>query len=461
MANPKAFGLALTKAIYRIATEEQKHIRVVHDELGYALGREETAGSAIEYWRKGYIPAQTGDLERLAEELYRRGGLPDRRAIEEFLQYAGYRHPRAFCDELMAGGTGARRESAPPAPSPAAMEDAATSMAAITIAIEGDLPAFTAERRQRLIALIAAETQISPQLIRVVRMIPGSIRITVELPAAAARQFMAQYQRGAVQFSDGEILEVVGMEEPLIQRIRQIAAAIVRALVFLENLEALDLAPDAPDLLTLRRNIITGLEQYDDPLLPAGGFTLDDPAQRTALQAYLEIQMERDATLLTHLETLLREPSVDWSQQQHMAALVSLIARASYRELERVPSSLLPALRHFVQDLRDPWQVALPPRWLRWLPFGLRGAAEQRSTDPDAQHVQMIHAAVVAFLQMDPGAQAAALADPEARLLVQQATAIAQRIQLSTRERAAFVTAYVQAIQQASELVSAEIHNQA
>jgi len=95
------FAHLLTTAIYRIRTEESKTVkktlRIVQDELGFALGRE--GGSAIEYWRKGYIPATTDTVEQLARELVKRGGL-DYQELKKFLSSANYPEPRRLCDEL-------------------------------------------------------------------------------------------------------------------------------------------------------------------------------------------------------------------------------------------------------------------------------------------------------------------------------------------------------------------------
>jgi hypothetical protein len=69
----------------------------VQDELGFALGRE--GGSCIEYWRKGHIPATMGDVEELARELVKRGGL-DQEELSQFLHSAGHPQPTSLRDEL-------------------------------------------------------------------------------------------------------------------------------------------------------------------------------------------------------------------------------------------------------------------------------------------------------------------------------------------------------------------------
>jgi hypothetical protein len=75
----------------------KKTVGIVQDELGYALGRD--GGSCIEYWRKGYIPANLDDVETLARELVKRGGL-DHEGLTQFLHSAGHPQPTKLCDEL-------------------------------------------------------------------------------------------------------------------------------------------------------------------------------------------------------------------------------------------------------------------------------------------------------------------------------------------------------------------------
>ncbi|MBN2006905.1 MAG: ATP-binding protein [Anaerolineae bacterium] len=83
------FAELLTTAVRTVAAREHKSIACVQDELGYALNRE--GGSCIEYWRKGHIPADLTDLERLAHELIRREGL-NRAECERLLKWG--QHPR-------------------------------------------------------------------------------------------------------------------------------------------------------------------------------------------------------------------------------------------------------------------------------------------------------------------------------------------------------------------------------
>lgn len=100
--SPDKFAQLLTEAVHRIRIHEsrtiKKTIRILQDELGYALGR--GGGSCIEYWRKGHIPTSVDSVEKLAQELVERGGL-DRKGLEEFLSSAGHPQPTAVCDELL------------------------------------------------------------------------------------------------------------------------------------------------------------------------------------------------------------------------------------------------------------------------------------------------------------------------------------------------------------------------
>ena len=85
------FAELLTAAVRTIAVRQNRTVAGVQDELGYALGRE-TGGSCIEYWRKGHIPADPRDVEKLAQELVKRDGL-NQPECEQFLHSA--QHPRS------------------------------------------------------------------------------------------------------------------------------------------------------------------------------------------------------------------------------------------------------------------------------------------------------------------------------------------------------------------------------
>lgn len=91
------FADLLTIAVRTIAARANKTIASVQDELGYALGRE--GGSSIEYWRKGHIPADLDDLEKLAGELVRREGLSQEQC-ELFLRSADHPEPGRVARQL-------------------------------------------------------------------------------------------------------------------------------------------------------------------------------------------------------------------------------------------------------------------------------------------------------------------------------------------------------------------------
>ncbi|MBI1879531.1 MAG: ATP-binding protein [Chloroflexi bacterium] len=93
------FANLLTEGIYKIRFEEAKNIRVIQDELGYALGKQ--GGASIEYWRKGYIPARLSDIEKLAREIVKRAHL-ERAWLEKFLRNANHPAPEKLCDELFS-----------------------------------------------------------------------------------------------------------------------------------------------------------------------------------------------------------------------------------------------------------------------------------------------------------------------------------------------------------------------
>ena len=98
--SPERFARLLTQAVRRITLLSDSKIQVVQDELGYALGRE-AGGSSIEYWRKGHVPARVAELESLAQELAKRGGLTDPRELEQFLSHADHPNPAGLIAEML------------------------------------------------------------------------------------------------------------------------------------------------------------------------------------------------------------------------------------------------------------------------------------------------------------------------------------------------------------------------
>jgi len=98
--SPRRFAQLLTQAVRRIAVNENSKIQIVQDELGYALGRD-AGGSAIEYWRKGHVPAHLAEVETLARELVRRGGLTSPTELEQFLTFADHPQPRSLHADMV------------------------------------------------------------------------------------------------------------------------------------------------------------------------------------------------------------------------------------------------------------------------------------------------------------------------------------------------------------------------
>lgn len=94
----KRFARLLTQAVRTIAAHEHKPIQVVQDELGYALGKK--GGASIEYWRKGYLPAKTSDIETLAHELAQRHGFQDIEELKQFVYNAGHLYPQSLVEQL-------------------------------------------------------------------------------------------------------------------------------------------------------------------------------------------------------------------------------------------------------------------------------------------------------------------------------------------------------------------------
>ncbi len=96
------FSGLLVKGIHAIKSKEHKSIRIIQDEIGYALER--TGGSMVEHWckPKGSIPQSITDIENLAKIIIERSGL-DRQWLLAFLVSAGHPQPEAFCRQLFPG----------------------------------------------------------------------------------------------------------------------------------------------------------------------------------------------------------------------------------------------------------------------------------------------------------------------------------------------------------------------
>jgi hypothetical protein len=104
------FAQLLTQGIHTIKIRQFKSIKVIQDELGYALGKEK-GGVSIEYWRKGHIPSDLSDVEKLGQEIVRRANL-GREWFHPFLRYAGYPNPAALANRLFSTESSSSRPQA-------------------------------------------------------------------------------------------------------------------------------------------------------------------------------------------------------------------------------------------------------------------------------------------------------------------------------------------------------------
>ena len=93
----REFTRLLTEGIHHISLRENKQLLVVEDELGQAIGR--SGSSAIQYWRKGHLPAKASDVETLAREIVQRGRVGCT-WLERFLRSANYPDVDILCEEL-------------------------------------------------------------------------------------------------------------------------------------------------------------------------------------------------------------------------------------------------------------------------------------------------------------------------------------------------------------------------
>ncbi len=91
------FGDLLTEAIWRIKGRTSKPIKVIQEELGFAMGK--TGDASLEYWRQGHIPSELADLEALTKNLAQQTDF-EPAWFEKFLKYGGHPQPKRFCREL-------------------------------------------------------------------------------------------------------------------------------------------------------------------------------------------------------------------------------------------------------------------------------------------------------------------------------------------------------------------------
>ncbi len=431
MKDKDAFSKLLIQAIHRIRAETQIPLGRVQDEVGYAIGREK-AGGTIQYWCKGHVPAKHAEVEKLAAELYRRGGLRDRDEVQRFLRYADHPDIAGCCGRIL---TESSLNELPPT---------TASLARITVMIEGYIESFQSAQREQLIADIAHQVGIAPSQITIARIVPGSIWVTMELPTSAARQLRNDYLAG-----DPALRALGIMRIEWDTTAADMATAAVMRLCEIIYLEAVNMRIN--DAATQLRDVVMeAVTHLADPLLPATEpLDLDTATGQAAAQASLEAHLERHPALQEQVAALLdaTKPLL-WSNVQRIAVLVWHVARAVVIQMGQEPAVLTSTLHDYIRHLSDPWQAALPRRWWRWPWQGWLQA------NGDAiWHIRIAHAATLALLRMDEQtwqdtvARSAALAETLHHVLPQG--------HVPLRDQSAFLNALQNGLPQMTDLVHA------
>jgi hypothetical protein len=437
----RAFGDVLTKAVHRIAADEQRTIGAIQDELGYAIGRE-SGGTAIEHWRKGNVPAHSDEVERLAATLYQRDGLRDRAEVQTFLRYAA--HPDVF-------GCSARLLSDPSTVEPLPDDElpptsgappANVPPARATLVLEGSVDTFHEQERERVIAGVAALLGLNPEHIVIAQVVSGSVRMTLELPVSAAARLHA------FKTTDHPTLKALNIMNIAWEPATIAAAAILR-LHETTYLEAVNMRINGA-AARLWELATEGLARLADPLLPAPQPSdLDDATRQAALQAYLEVRLERDDTLRDQVAALLdqTDPAVVWKQVQRMAVLVRQIAQTVSMQMGHDPAALTPALYDYIRHQTDPWQADLPRRWWRW-PWQrwLHASGDQ------VWHIRIAHALALALVQID--AQVWQDRQALSTVLTEKMRGVLARARVPRHDRPAFLDALLDNQPQVQSLVS-------
>lgn len=92
-----------TEAIQRNESlEHKKPLRTIYAELGIAIDRK---SSTIEYYLKKHVPKSIKELEQLAEEIFKRGGMA-KWWLEQFLLAGGHPNASSVCNRLLTPTTG-------------------------------------------------------------------------------------------------------------------------------------------------------------------------------------------------------------------------------------------------------------------------------------------------------------------------------------------------------------------
>lgn len=197
------FGSLLTEGVRRISIYQNRTIQAVQDDLGYALGRD-SGGSAIEYWRKGYIPHNPAEVERLAWEIVRQGNL-GREWLEQFLVSADHPDPAQLCNEMF-----------PPYPSPLAdIGRASQKLDQGNTSVRGSAPLYPslvvgreraiADLRARLnVSLASGQSAASMQVLTAVHGWPGVGKTTLAAALAHDPEIKLAFPDGILWASLGQ-----------------------------------------------------------------------------------------------------------------------------------------------------------------------------------------------------------------------------------------------------------------
>ncbi len=388
--DPQAFAALLSKAIYRIAIESDacRDIGRIQDEVGYAIGRD-TGGSAIEYWRKGNVPANAAEVEQLALELCHRAGLHAARELQLFLRYAAL--PDAAQVSARVWGA-CHREGDETA---TAVNDHA-DIARITVALRGSKRTTDL---QPILTTIATAVGIPVEQIEVVTVLSGSVYLVLALPRAAADRLLIAHD------TQSSVLAALPLHS-LAPEPDALAALVIERWRVLHFLEVARL-PRSGAIARLTALVREPLRRFNDPLLPPlTGQDLGDRVTRTTVVAALAVLLEHDTALRDALYTVLTETSIEdaqWSRIQHLAVLMRVLSAAAQPPAHGVAGGLDEAgglddelARHIIAQ-PDLWQYTLPRRWLR-----VPGGAWLTHPADRLWHVRLAHVAALTLVRQPP-----------------------------------------------------------
>jgi len=91
----KPFKAAFKEAVENISRLEKKELQYIQSDIAADIG---VSIHSIDYWRRGYPPADFKQLDALTHTLGTRKGFTDRLHLEKFLKAAGYTYTGALCE---------------------------------------------------------------------------------------------------------------------------------------------------------------------------------------------------------------------------------------------------------------------------------------------------------------------------------------------------------------------------